>query len=141
MSFYPAWAGKRKRTPYKGGLRRFVKKIAYAEQGLKQFADENMMNYLQENGFMNDPMLTRLFSKIGESLTEDTIINNGESKYGLTPEELRNKIRSYYAKDHPFMIPGHPERQFYMDEMRKMLVQLEGDDAASNSATGLTFTA
>lgn len=98
----------------------FDKNIKLAESGLKQFASDEEIKELSELGFMNNIAVTKLFAKIGGGLSEDTFTGQAKGNFGMSPDEAREKIRSYYDADHPYMNKMHPQNAYYRQEMVKL---------------------
>lgn len=95
-------------------------KIKAAEAGLKQFATSEEIQELQKTGLMDSPIVTKLFAKIGEGLSEDVFKGEAKGSFGMTPEQALEKIRTFYAKDHPYMNKRDPQNAFYREEMVRL---------------------
>lgn len=98
----------------------FEKNLRVAQIALKQFADEETMNYLAESKLAQDPNLIKLFSKIGQSLNEDTFARETVRHLGVTPEEANAKIAEVNTDfNHPYWNEGHENHKKAHKEMAR----------------------
>lgn len=99
----------------------YEQKCTTAYKALETFASNEEINALKQGGFLQDPVVTRLFDKIADSLKGDNFDFQGETKtFGLTPAEAEEEISKMYNPQHPFMIKGHPQRAYYQEKMQKL---------------------
>jgi len=104
----------------------YQRKVGIADSALKEFASKEDIEKLGKSGIFDNPEVTKLFAKIGESLGDDTFIEGGNNQHGKGTAEIQAEIDSYYDKKHPFRIPTHPQNKFYRNKMMSMLEQLHG---------------
>jgi len=105
--------------------------VQLAGRGLEQFASKEEIDSLTDQGFMESVLLTDIFQRIGSGLLEDKFDPQVKGTSGSTPEEIQDKINSFYDEKHPFRISGHPQQNFYRKEMERMLEQLHGKTVIS----------
>lgn len=99
----------------------FDKRCQKAYSALEQFATDEEIQALKNEGFISSPIVTRLFNKIAEGLEGDNFNLGGETKtFGLTPQEAQEEIAKMYQPGHPFMTKGHPQRDYYVQKMQKL---------------------
>jgi hypothetical protein len=109
----------------------YTKNLDAAMLGLKQFADEAQISKLAEMGFMDNTLVTRLFSKIGLSLGEDTLGGSGENNTGMTEKDVRDEIASMYKPESPFKNRNHPDNKAYVARMLALQEKLHGGGVAN----------
>jgi hypothetical protein len=98
----------------------FDRKVQAAKGVFKQYADADMIKFVEESGFGNEPKVIKLFAKIAESLGEDKFIGEGNKNFGFTPEEAQAKINSVLGnKDHPYHNSSHPSHKDAINEVQK----------------------
>lgn len=86
----------------------YDKNLKTAQIALKQFADESVIEYLEDTGLGNDPALIKLFSKIGNSLNEDTFSRDVVSHFGMTKTEAQQQIDDIMSNEkHPYYDSNH----------------------------------
>jgi len=86
----------------------FKQNLGLAQKALKEFADEETMEYLTKSGLDGNVKLIRLFNKIGKGLVEDTFDGVAHGDFNKTKEQAQieiNKImddtsHAYYNKEH-----------------------------------------
>lgn len=84
-----------------------------AQEGLKEYGTEELVDLLNEQGILDDPRVVKAFAKIGESLGEDTDRGTGGPEGGITPDQAQDQINEIMNnKDHPYhdrRKPGHQD--------------------------------
>jgi len=105
---------------------KFDHNVTLAGRGIEQFASAEEIQALTEQGLMDSPLMTDIFQRIGAGLLEDQFDPSTTGTVGSTKDEVQNKIKSFYDKDHPFMTRTHPQNAFYVKEMTRMLEQVHG---------------
>lgn len=98
----------------------YEQKCTRAYSALEQFADDKEIQALKEGGFIQDPVVARLFDKIADSLSEDKLNIEGAQTFGMTPAEAEEEISKMYRTDHPFMQKNHPQKAYYQEKMQKL---------------------
>jgi len=98
----------------------FERKTQRAFSALEQFASKEEINAMKSRGLLDNSLITKLFDKVAEGMSEDSLQVKGGNTFGLTATEAAAEIDKYYAKGHPFVTPGHPERKFYQEKMMKL---------------------
>jgi hypothetical protein len=99
----------------------FQGKIQAASKALEQFATPEQVKELAQSGVLDSPLLTRVFAKIAESFNEDTFDSEATANFGMTPQELEDKIASFYEDGHPYMNRDHPQNAFYKEEYMRLI--------------------
>lgn len=98
----------------------FNKNILNAQQVVKVFGDEDMMDYLNSSGIGNDPRIIKFLAKIGSSLKEDTFSSDAVGHLGMTKEEAQRSIDAVYGDlNHPYHNSDHPSHKHAIAEMGK----------------------
>lgn len=101
----------------------FQDKINYANNVLKNFADQETLDYLGKTGMANDVRLVKLLASAGEKLyKEGKIVNNGDSNNNrLTPIEAKKQAQAILGnKEHPYNIRNHPGHKAAVDEVAEL---------------------
>lgn len=115
----------------------YQKEIQVAEQGISHFADKADLDALREAGVLDNPAVVKLFNKIGKALnSEDSFSDEGKKGFGLTPDEIREEIRSMYSPGNPFMVKTHPDHKHAVEKMLKYQEMLHGNKAATTFNLG-----
>lgn len=103
----------------------FGKHIEAAQLAFGDFATEADVNYLNETGLDSDPVLLRLFSKIGMVLKDDDLKGRGHSSSIMSPADAQKQIDEIMANpDHPHNNGKHPNHQTAVAEMSKLWEQV-----------------
>ena len=95
-------------------------KLNRAFKALEQFASNDEINAMKQEGLLSSPTITRLFDKIADGMAEDSLKVKGGSTFGITSEDAAREIESFYKPGHPFITRGHPEQKFYQEKMQKL---------------------
>jgi hypothetical protein len=99
----------------------FDHKLSVARAGLKQFADKSDIEYLEKTGLNTDPRLIRIFSKVGEGLSEDSFKGESKAGFGDTPESAAAKINGIFGdKNHAYHDKGHASHDGAVEEMKRL---------------------
>lgn len=69
-------------------------KVETARRGLHQFADESTVQYLEQKGLQNDPVLVKLFEKVGSALKEGGFKAESVSSFGKSAADLQAEINT-----------------------------------------------
>ena len=100
----------------------FESKISSARAAVNHFGDENLKSYLDESGLGNDPSLIKVFSKIGETLSDDSFKGEADTgNYGRTPEAAQREINEIMADPkHPYFDKNHPNHKKALEDMQRL---------------------
>ena len=100
----------------------FESKINSARAAVNHFGDENLKAYLDESGLGNDPNLIKVFSKIGETLSDDTFRGEADTgNYGRTPVQAQKEINDIMADPkHPYFDKNHPNHKKALEDMQRL---------------------
>jgi hypothetical protein len=99
----------------------FNDKILRAQSAVREFGGEELVNFLNESGLGNNPVLVKLFAKLGDLTKEDSVPGRESSRTVMTPSEAIEKARVIMNdKEHPFNIPNHPNHQKALAEMQRI---------------------
>lgn len=105
----------------------FNKNQALAEQAKYAFGGDELKNWLAETGLADDPMLTKLFAKVGQAMAEDPIFKQSTMQSGFAPtaDVAKSEIaalqgntefmKQYTDRDHP----QHAQAKARMDNLWK----------------------
>jgi hypothetical protein len=103
----------------------FNKNVEVAKHTFQKFVDKDTMQYLNDSGFTKDPVVFKVFAKIGEMLGEDKVVDPKGSG-GFSPVDLQAKIDTlmsdpaYFSKSHPNHNRVVEEAQKYFQMMERM---------------------
>ena len=97
-------------------------RVRFARNAVNHFGDEKLKDYLDKSGMGNDPNLIKVFSKIGETLTDDSF--KGDSSpgtYGRTPEQAQHEINEIMSNPkHPYFDKQHPNHKKALEDMQRL---------------------
>lgn len=81
----------------------FDNRLAGAQRLLRTFGDEQLVTYMDQTGYGNDPALIKLFSNIASKLGNDVLIEGSSGGgFGMTPTMAKAEINTKKA-DSEFM--------------------------------------
>jgi hypothetical protein len=100
-------------------------KLKSAKAAVNHYGDDQLQAFLDETGLGNNPNLIKAFSKMGESLSEDTFSDGGTNKFGVSPDDAQVQINSIMAdKKHPYHDKYNPSHKNAVSEVQKLFQQL-----------------
>jgi hypothetical protein len=104
----------------------FNKNLSAARAVLREYADEDFVNYLNETGLANDPKLVKLFSRIGGNLLEESIKGNRATAFEH-PEQVQQRVNSILSDPkHPYNDASHPNHAAAVKEVSAMYERMYG---------------
>lgn len=95
-------------------------KTKRAFSALEQFASDDEIKEMKSRGLLSSSIMTKLFDKVADGMSEDSLKIKGANTFGLTSEEAASEIEKFYVKGHPYNTKGHPEQRFYQEKMLKL---------------------
>jgi len=97
-------------------------RVRAAQAAVQHFGDDNLREYLDSTGIGNDPSLIKVFSKIGETLSDDNFKGQADSgSYGRTPQQAQAEINEIMANPkHPYFDKNHPNHQKALEDMQRL---------------------
>lgn len=97
-------------------------KVRAAQAAVNHFGDDKLREYLDSSGIGNDPSLIKVFSKIGETLSDDNFKGQSDSgSYGRTPQQAQLEINEIMANPkHPYFDKNHPNHQKALEDMERL---------------------
>lgn len=99
----------------------FNEKVMRAQAAVKEFGGDELVSFLNETGLGNNPVLVKLFAKLGDLTKEDNVPGRERAQGAMTPSEAMEKARSIMAdKEHPFNIVNHPNHEKALSEMQRI---------------------
>ncbi len=99
----------------------FNEKIMRAQSAVKEFGGDELVTFLNETGLGNNPVLVKLFAKLGDLTKEDNVPGRERAQGAMTPSEAMEKARNIMAdKEHPFNIVNHPNHEKALAEMQRI---------------------
>lgn len=101
----------------------FNKNVEVAKHTFQKFVDQDTMQYLNDTGFTKDPIVFKVFAKIGEMLGEDKVIDPKGSG-GFSPVDLQTKIDNLMA-DPAYFNKSHPNHNRVVEEAQKYFQMME----------------
>lgn len=99
----------------------FDANLSRAKLVLKNFADKDTLQYMEDTGLTNDVRLAKLFSNLGSKLYKETQIVGGDtpSAGAVSPQEAKKSIDSIMGnKNHPYFIKDHPGHKAAVAEVQ-----------------------
>lgn len=97
--------------------------VAKARAAVQEYGGDELKAYLDSTGQGNDPVMIKLFAKLGAGLSEDKIPTDGGERRmgGLTPDEAQTAINRVMGdRDHPYHQKSHPNHGKAVEEMNKL---------------------
>jgi hypothetical protein len=100
----------------------FDTKLAWAAKVLQEHEVDGVAELMRDPKYGNNPVLTKLLSKIGEKLyKEHDLKEGGTGKFLLSPQEANEKFNSILMNnDHPYHNADHPNHKAAVDEMKAL---------------------
>lgn len=102
--------------------------LSRAQLVLKEMADKDTLQYLNDSGLGNDTKLIKLLAKIGSKMYKEAAIVGGDAGGGnaaLTKAEAKKTIDSIMAKkDHPYFQKDHPGHKSAVKEVQDLFSKL-----------------
>lgn len=100
----------------------YEQKVKMAQNAFNHYGDSQMKEYLEKTGLAGDPNLLRIFSKIGEDLTDDTLPDGSPAQTGkLTPSEaIKQYNQILMDANHPYHLSGHPGHKGAVAEVQSL---------------------
>lgn len=98
----------------------FDKEMNLAQRAVKEFADEETVNYLKDSGLAGNVKLIKLFNKIGKGLLEDKFTEESHGTFGATKDEAQKKINTIMGDfSNPYYDSKHPNHNAVVEEVNK----------------------
>jgi len=96
--------------------RAYDQQVDYAQRAAREFGGDEIINFLEETGLGDNPLLVKMFAKIGSQMTESTAKDGANANnFALTPNAARQEI-ARLQRDSVFMqqysstdLDGHKE--------------------------------
>lgn len=99
----------------------FNEKIIRAQSAVREFGGEELMGFLNETGLGNNPVMIKLFDKLGGLVKEDSVAGREKTMGVMTPAEAMEKSKQIMGdREHPFNIPHHPNHDKALAEMQRI---------------------
>jgi len=93
--------------------------LQVADQALETFADPEVAERLKKSGVLNNPDLTRLFIKIGNSLKEDIFDDETRKKGAMSLEDIKDEIAEL-QKSPEYLHSSNPGNRATMKRYREL---------------------
>jgi len=95
--------------------------INASKAGLKHFADEQFVTWLNENGLGNHPEMVRTFGKIGKELLGETKLRAFSEQQAMSPEQMRSQIGKFRTEHQSALFDrSHPDNERLSKELWEM---------------------
>lgn len=99
----------------------FEKQMAFGKQAVAEFADEDTYKYLDQKGYLDDPIFAKMMAKIGSNLTEDVFNEDVRETHGMTPQEAKSKYNEIVGDaNHPYRNSSHPNHKQAVADVQKL---------------------
>lgn len=104
----------------------YNERVELASRAVDTYGDGDLKEWLDNSGMGNNPMMVKLFAKIGEGLAEGRSDSVQDRGFIMTPDQAKQEI-ARYNRDQTFMSayqsgdnPGHAEAVKKMDSLFKL---------------------
>ena len=104
----------------------YNERIELASRAVDTYGDGQLKEWLDNSGMGNNPMMVKLFAKIGEGIAEGRSDSAQQRGFIMTPDQAKQEI-ARYNRDQTFMSayqngdnPGHAEAVKKMDSLFKL---------------------
>lgn len=98
-----------------------------AKAAFRQYADPDLVQYLDETGLGNDPRFTKIYYKIGKAMNGTTRIQ-GQAKANDASGDLDREIIEYRAKYQAELYDKqHPNHDFHVAKLTRLFQARHGD--------------
>lgn len=78
----------------------YDERVDMANKALREFGDDQLIKTIADQGLINNPSLVKMLSNVGKMISEGNIQNTENTgKFGLTPDEARDKINTLKADE------------------------------------------
>lgn len=99
----------------------FDGQLSLARRALKEFADEDTLQYLQDTKLDGNVQLIRLFNKIGKGLMEDTFDGQSHGHFGKSKEDALAELNRIIADPaHPVHHRDHASHRDALNQYEKL---------------------
>jgi hypothetical protein len=106
----------------------FNDEVNTARQAIRHVNDAQFMEWLNETGMANNPMMVKVFNKLGKLLKEDGIGSQGDSGR-QTPKMVTEEINKIMADtSHPYHDANHPNHKAAVQEMMDLHTQANPEE-------------
>lgn len=104
--------------------------VSRAQGAVREFGSPELSALLNQTGMGNHPAFIKLFSKMGGVLQEDTLKGNGNTSFGVSPEDAGARINEIMGDpNHPYRQAQHPNHRNAVDEVNKLFRIKTGQSA------------
>ena len=104
----------------------YNERVELASRAVDTYGDGDLKEWLDNSGMGNNPMMVKLFAKIGEGIAEGRSDSVQDRGFIMTPDQAKQEI-ARYNRDQTFMSayqngdnPGHAEAVKKMDSLFKL---------------------
>ena len=88
----------------------YDERIDMAQRAVREFGGEELKKFLENTGQGNNPLLIKMFAKIGEKMSEaNPELGQGENQFLMTPDQARQEI-ARLQRDGNFMKQYHDRK-------------------------------
>jgi hypothetical protein len=101
----------------------YEQNIIRARAAIMEFADDGMKKFIKDAGLTTNPAFIKLMTKVGETLSEDTLKSHSVSQNAneLSPAQANEKIAEIKANaKHPYWNPEHENHLAAKKEMNQL---------------------
>ena len=96
-------------------------KLERGMAALKMFASADEVTKLHENGYLDDPNISRLLIKLADGLDDSAFSDEITTNHGMTPTEAADKMQEMMKKDHPYMkTTDRKQREILREEWSRL---------------------
>jgi len=104
----------------------YNERVELASRAVDTYGDGDLKQWLDQTGMGNNPMMVKLFAKIGEGIAEGKADSAQQRGFIMTPDQAKQEI-ARYNRDQTFMAayqsgdnPGHGEAVNKMNSLFKL---------------------
>jgi hypothetical protein len=102
----------------------YTQNIGFAQDAVKRFGGEQLVQELDSTGMGNNPALVKAFAQIGRMIAEDEIIGGGGGQsFTKSPEEAQKEIQELQLDPEfmaAYMQSHNPGHKAALDKMQKL---------------------
>jgi len=113
----------------------YDERIDMAQRAVREFGGEELKKFLENTGQGNNPLLIKMFAKIGEKMSEaNPELGQGENQFLMTPDQARQEIArlqrdgNFMKQYHDKESDGHPEA---IEKMQRLFNFAYPDEAVA----------
>lgn len=97
----------------------YPEKLAIAKRAVEVLGDDDILQYMEDSGLGDDPILIKFFAEIGDKLLEDTQLDGLGGSDARTPDDIKAEIGELQGKS-AYMDNKDPEHKALVKKVSKL---------------------